>query len=61
MGPVGFHDENGNIAHVLDWRTIQLMVDEAKKKRTKTKAKRSTKKRATVKAAKTTRSRRKAA
>ena len=60
-GPVGFHDENGNIAHVLDWRTIQLMVDEAKKKRTKAKAKRSTKKRATAKAAKTTRSRRKAA
>ena len=56
-GPVGFHDEKGNIAHVLDWRAIQLMVDEDKKKRARTK--RSTKKRAT--ATKTTRSRRKAA
>ncbi len=58
-GPVGFHDEKGNIAQVLDWRAIQLMVDEAKKKRATAKTRRSTKKRAT--AAKTTRSRRKAA
>ena len=57
-GPVGFHDEKGNISHVLDWRAIQLMVDEAKKKRTKAKAKRAAKKRATVK---TRGSRRKAA
>lgn len=43
-GPVGFHDENGNIAQVLDWRAIQLLVDGAKKKRAKAKAKRAAKK-----------------
>jgi len=57
-GPVGFHDEKGNISHVLDWRAIQLMVDEAQKKRTEAKAKRAAKKRAAVK---TRGSRRKAA
>lgn len=57
-GPVGFHDENGNIAHVLDWRAIQLMVDGAKKKRVKAKAKPAAKKRAP---ARTRGSRRKAA
>lgn len=57
-GPVGFHDENGNIAQVLDWRAIQLLVDGAKKKRAKAKAKRVAKKSGP---AKTRSSRRKAA
>ena len=57
-GPVGFHDAEGNIAHVLDWRAIQLMVDEAKKKqRTKATSKRRT---ATAKKS-TSRTRRKVA
>ncbi len=59
-GPVGFHDKDGNIAQILDWRAIQLMVDEAKKKKSKVAAKRTTKK---MLAKKTTsaRSRKKAA
>lgn len=28
-GPLAFHDEDGNVAHVLDWRAIQAMVDAA--------------------------------
>lgn len=43
-GPVGFHDENGKIAQVLDWRAIQLMVDEAKKKKPTAAATRTAKK-----------------
>ena len=29
-GPVAFHDDEGNVMHVLDWRAIQSMVDSAK-------------------------------
>ena len=43
-GPVGFHDEEGNISQVLDWRAIQLMVDGAQKKKPQAAAKRPTKK-----------------
>ena len=56
-GPVGFHDAEGNIAQVLDWRMIQLMVDEAKKKRSKAGSRRRT---TTAKKA-TSRTKRKAA
>ena len=44
-GPVVFHDEKGNLAHVLDWRAIQTMVNDDKKKRAAAKRKRAAKKR----------------
>ena len=28
-GPVAFHDAEGKVAHVLDWRAVQAMVDSA--------------------------------
>jgi anti-sigma factor ChrR (cupin superfamily) len=31
-GPVAFHDKNGGIAGILDWRVIQRLVDNAEKK-----------------------------
>ena len=33
-GPVAFHDNKGGIAGILDWRAVQKMVDNAKKKKT---------------------------
>jgi anti-sigma factor ChrR (cupin superfamily) len=59
-GPVGFHDENGKIVQVLDWRAIQLMVDEAKNKKPTVAAKRSAKKAPAEKTV-STRTRKKAA
>ena len=28
-GPIAFHDSNGQIQGVTDWRTVQAMVDAA--------------------------------
>ena len=42
-GPVAFHDSNGKISGILDWRAVQKMVDAAKKKQPAAKAKASAK------------------
>ena len=34
-GPVAFHDGKGGFSHVLDWRSVQAMVDATAKKKKK--------------------------